>query len=317
MSHSPTPLQRAAVRDAARWYARLSSGCATLDDHAQWQRWHDAQPLHQEAWMHMQGVSQSLGHLPAKLASATLLGTQGTRREVLYGLAMLMGGGVLGTMAWRSDTRREWSADYRSGVGELRNLDLADGSQLLMDTDSAVDVQYDAQQRLLILRRGQVLVSTASDPAQRPFMVETRDGRVLALGTRFSVRSDAAGSEVAVLEKAVELKVGALPPVLLHAGEHAAFGSFGIGPVRPNDASVAAWRNGSLIAIDQPLGQLIEALSRYRPGILRCEHAVASLRVSGAFPITDTDLALASLQESFPVQVSRRSRYWVTVGARA
>jgi transmembrane sensor len=50
--------------------------------------------------------------------------------------------------------------------------------------------------------------------------------------------------------------------------------------------------------------------------VLRCDPAVAALRISGAFPITDTDLALEALQSAFALDVQRRTRYWVTVTAR-
>lgn len=316
MSGFPTPAQKQAIREAAKWYAQLASGSASADDQARWQGWYQSSELNRHAWQCMQGVTQPISELPAQLASATLQGALASRRQVLYGLAVLLGGGVLGTVTWRSDLRQQWAADYRSGVGERRAIALADGSQLLLDTDSAVDVQFDNQQRLLVLRRGQVMATTAADPARRPFMIDTPHGRVVALGTRFSVRTDGTGSEAVVLEKAVQLRVGALPPVKLQAGERARFTASAIEPVRANDASVAAWQHGSLIALHQPLGELVAELARYRPGILRCAPEVAALRVSGAFPVDDTDLALAALQASFPVQVVRRSRYWVTISAR-
>lgn len=312
---TPTPAQREAIRDAALWYARLASGSASAEEQAQWQRWHDSNPLHQLAWQRMQAVSGNFAGLPRRLASSTLLGAGQARRRVLYGLALLLGGGVFGGLGWRSDTRRQWMADQRSAVGERRDVRLADGSRLLLDTDSAVDVQFDAQQRLLVLRRGQILVETASDAAGRPFRVDTRFGRVLALGTRFIVSVDEQGSEVAVLDKAVRVST-ASAQVRLDAGQRITFGPLGVGQVRANDASVGAWQDGSLIAIDQPLGELLAQLSRYRPGILHCDPAVAGMKISGAFPVTDTELALTALQSAFPLTVQRRTRYWVTVTGR-
>lgn len=317
MSQSPSSAQREAIRAAARWYAQLSSGTASDDQQAQWQRWYDSNPLHQQAWQRMQAVSNTLGHLPRQLASSTLLGAGRARRQVLYGLAMLLGGGALATLGWRSEMRQVWTASHRTTVSERRRFTLADGSQMMLDTDSAVDVQIDAQQRLLVLRRGQLAISTAADPSARPFMVDTRFGRVLALGTRFIVSVDDQGSDVAVLEKAVRVSAGATQPVRLEAGQQVSIGPDGIDNVRNNDASVGAWQEGSLIAINQRLDSLLAQLSRYRPGFLFCDPAVAALKVSGAFSITDTELALTALQSAFPLEVQRRSRYWVTVTARA
>lgn len=313
MSHAPSALQRQAVREAARWYARLSTQAASAEEQARWQCWYDSDPMHREAWQRMQAVSERFAGLPGRLAASTLLGAGQTRRQVLYGLAVLLGGGVLGGLGWRSDTRQAWTADYRTGVGEQRAVRLADGSQMLMDTDTAVDQRFDGQQRRLLLRRGQVLISTAGDVSARPFRVETRDGRVLALGTRFLVSVNDHGSEVAVLEKAVEVSASDMRAVRLEAGQRAAFGPQGVGSLRANDASVAAWAQGSLVAIDTPLAQLLEQLARYRPGLLGCDPAVARMKISGAFPITDTDLALTALESAFPLKVQRRTRYWVTV----
>ncbi|WEK29487.1 MAG: FecR domain-containing protein [Candidatus Pseudomonas phytovorans] len=313
MSRAPTAEQRQAIREAARWYAQLSSGTASANEQARWQAWHDSDPLHRMAWQRMEAVSASLAGLPARLASSTLLGAGHTRRQVLYGLAVLLGGGLFGTLGWRSETRHAWTADYRTGIGERRAVKLADGSQLLLDTDSAVDVAYAAGQRRLTLHRGQVLVTTARDAAARPFMVDTRDGRVLALGTRFTVSVDDRGSEVAVLEKAVEVTALRHAPVRLEAGQRVRFGARETGPLRANDASVAAWVQGSVVAIDTPLAELLAELSRYRPGLLTCDPAVARMKISGAFPITDTELALTALESAFPVKVLRRTRYWVTV----
>jgi len=317
MSPAPTAAQREAVRQAARWYVRLADAQDSAEEQAQWQAWHDSDPLHRQAWQRMQAAGSSFGGLPQRLAASTLLGAGQARRQVLYGLALLLGGGVFASLGWRSDLRREWTADLRSGIGERREVRLADGSRLLLDTDSAVDVHFDGQQRQLLLHRGRILVDTASDFAARPFSVATRFGRVLALGTRFTVSVGERDAEAAVLEKAVEVSLDRGQPVRLEAGQQVRFGPAGIGQVRGSDASVAAWQEGSLIAIDLPLGELLEQLSRYRPGLLQCDPAVAGMRISGAFPIDDTEMALTALEASFPLAVRRRTRYWVTVIGRA
>ncbi len=316
MSRTPTPAQREAVRQAAHWYVRLASAADNGEEQAQWQQWHDSDPLHRQAWQRMQTAGASFGGLPQRLATSTLLAAGHTRRQVLYGLALLLGGGAFASLGWRSDLRREWTADQRSAIGERREVRLADGSRLLLDTDSAVDVRFDGQQRQLLLHRGRILVETASDPAARPFSVATRFGRVLALGTRFTVAVDERDAQAAVLEKAVQVSLDSTRHLRLEAGQRVSFSAAGIGPVHDNDASVAAWQDGNLIAIALPLGELLTQLGRYRPGLLSCDPAVAQMRISGAFPLDDSDLALTALEASFPLVVRRRTRYWVTVTRR-
>ena len=80
-----------------------------------------------------------------------------------------------------------------------------------------------------------------------------------------------------------------------------------------NDVTLGAWRQGSIIAINRPLGELLADLSRYRRGVVRCDSRIADLKISGAFPIDNTDLALAALQSGFALTINRYTPYWVTV----
>ena len=72
---------------------------------------------------------------------------------------------------------------------------------------------------------------------------------------------------------------------------------------------------GMLVANDQRLDAFLAELSRYRPGWLRCDPAVAGLRISGAFAIDDSDQTLRALSTTLPVRVVQTTRYWVTVVA--
>lgn len=315
--NSLSPAELDAIRSAAQWYARLASGAENEHDRAEWSRWHAADPLHRQAWQRIESVREQVARVPGRIAAPALQASAHSRRQVLRGVVLLAGVGSLGALGWRSDLRQTWLADYRTAVGERRAVSLADGSSLLLNTATALDVRFDGEHRLLSLRRGEILVSTAVDGQQRPFFVDTPHGRVQALGTRFTVRTDEHGSEVAVLEKAVAVTPrGSNQSVRLEAGQRLGFDARASGVPRGNDASVGAWEQGSLIAIDRPLGEVLGELSRYRAGWLRCDPAVAGMRVSGAFPLDDTDLALAALESGFPLQVVRRTRYWVSVMPR-
>ena len=157
-------------------------------------------------------------------------------------------------------------------------------------------------------------MTTAADPLRRPFKVVTGPAEVLALGTRFIVRSQARGGEVAVLEKAVEVSLLASGSRMrVEAGQRLDFNERSLGALRGNDGSVGAWQKGSIIAIDRPLAALLDELSRYRPGVLRWDPAIGDLKVSGVFPVDNTDLALAALESGFSLRVTRYSRFWVQV----
>jgi len=313
--------EHAAIRAAAVWYARQCSGSFGNDEQAAWQSWLNASELHRHAWQQVEGVRSSLSDLPGHIAGPALRGVSASKRQTLRTLAVFAAVTPLAWLSWRGVAAQGYGADLRTAVGERRTLKLADGSSLMLDTDSAVDVLFDKKQRLLRLRRGQILVTTAYDPEARldtpcrPFLVQTGHGRCEALGTRFTVRTDDERTRVAVLDDTVRITPDADParPVMLNAGQQITFDHGGLGTIEAAAASTGTWAGGSLVAVDMPLAELLAELSRYRHGLLRCDPAVAGLLISGAFPLDDTERALKLLIETFPLQTISRTRYWVEV----
>lgn len=317
---SPQQADDDAILEASRWFARLHSGEAGADDHEAWGRWYSADPRHQRAWQLVDEVRAQFDRVPRAVAGPALNAAGRARRKAVGQLVAVLGIGAGGALAWRHAPWQARLADYRTGVGERREITLPDGSALTLNTASAVDVAFSSTRRLLTLYAGEVLIRTGSDAAydtHRPFAVATRHGEVRALGTQFTVRAEANYSDVAVLEDAVALQpASGASPVLVSAGHHARLTARDASAPQSNDASVAAWQYGSIIAVDMPLGALVAELSRYRAGHLHCDPAIAKLKVSGAFPIDDTDRALDALVGAFPVRVSRNTRWWVTVQPR-
>lgn len=311
---SPSSAELQAISAAARWYARLHSGVTTDADVAAWNNWLLADPVHRQAWQRITAIDAQMASVPGALAAPALRGAERSRRQILRSVLVLASAGSLGWLGWRSDTSQNLLADFRSAVGERRMVRLADGSSLLLNTDTAVNLRFDGRQRVVELLRGEILVTTAVDPLQRPFSVLTRHGQVLALGTRFIVRTQDLSSEVAVIEKAVEItSAGGISATRLEAGQTLDFNDRSVGTARRNDVSTGAWQQGSIIAVNRPLAELLADLSRYRQGVLRCDPRIAQLRVSGAFPIDNTDLALAALESGLSLSITRYSRYWVHV----
>jgi len=253
----------------------------------------------------------TLSGMPAALAMPALDRPR-TRRAALAKLAALLVAAPAAWGVWRLSETEGWTADYRSATGERREIRLADGTRLTLNTASAVDVRYDAGQRTVVLRSGEIHIDTASDP--RPFEVRTRDGTLRALGTRFTVRQDDKETRLAVMQGAVRITVGQ-DQRIIQAGEQATFSVQRIDATEPTTPATAAWTQGMLLADGMPLGVLAAELARYRKGVLRCDPAVANLRVSGTFPLADTDRSLAMLAATYPVVVaSRLGGYWVTLG---
>lgn len=308
-------LPRAALEAAARWYVQLQDEAAAPAERAAWARWLEADASHRLAWERMQALEQRLNGVPGALALPTLSSARsGRRRRNLKLLGLLLP--ALAAAPLLPSVEAGWRgvrADLRTGTGERRRIELADGGTLDINTGSAVDVDYGPGLRRLTLLDGEILVQTAADP--RPFEVHTGQGAIRALGTRFSVRRDGEATRVAVLEQAVEIRPREGQMLRLEAGQQTAFTARGCAPVTALEPGTGAWREGRLIAIDRRLEDFLAELERYRPGRIVCAPQVADLRLSGAFRLADTDAVLDNLVASLPIRLRFATRYWVRVEA--
>ena len=299
---------------AAGWYVQFRADPPTLAEQKAWQLWIDSDPAHLAAWNQMEQLQRHLGTLPQDLKRRAL-NTGQQRRQVLKLLLLATGTGFLSWNAQQHTSLGNVWADYKTGVGQRRSISLADGSQIQLNTDTAIDVSFDAVQRLIRLRSGEILIQTGKLGDQRPFFVETRDGRIQALGTRFSVHQLSGSTRVGVLEDRVSVQPAdpSTAAMILKAGEGADFDSRHIGRLHPYKSSAVAWTNGQLIVLDARLGEVIEELGRYRSGVLHCDSRARDLRVSGTFRLDSTDAVLANLQASLPINVRYFTRYWVSI----
>lgn len=320
------PLPEQVSLSAVEWLVALQAPDAGETTREAFRHWLDAHPDHERAWRHIESFGAQLRELDAPIAHATLTGTSGRpgRRRAIKALAVAA---FTGSSAWlaRDALRHEWDdwrADHRTATGERRSIMLADSTRVELDTASAIAVRFDDTRRLIRLLHGRILVATAPDPAAgpaRPFLVETAEGRLRPLGTRFSVHRQDGGSHLAVVEGAVEIQPALAPGAtqIIRAGEQTRFSASLIGTPAPLDPRTTAWTSGMLVARDMRLADFIVELARYRPGRLACDPAAGDLSVSGIYPLDDTDRVLDMLLRTQPIEIHRLTRYWVTLRPQA
>jgi transmembrane sensor len=322
------PPDTVVLREAAQWLVRLHSGHADAGDRAACEAWRHADPAHERAWQRAESLSQKFGAVPAGLGIPVLARqARGNRRAALRTLALLTTAAPAAWLGWRLAPWDTWASDHSTATGERREVRLADGSRVLLDTSSAIDVRFDGAQRIVHLRKGAISVVTAPDMqaprAARPFIVDTAQGRLRALGTRFTVRQNGAASDraalhdvrLAVTEGAVEvtLRGAASPALTVPAGRQTVLSSDGLSMPQAISPESQAWTQGMLYAEDMRLADFCSELSRYRTGVLLCAPEVAELRISGVFQLRDTDYVLSMVATTLPVRMVTRTRYWVTV----
>ena len=209
-------------------------------------------------------------------------------------VSMMIG---LGVLAW------EWAdaGRYTTRLGEQKVATLQDGSRLALNTDTRVDVRFDAGRRRIDLDHGEAMFEVAHD-ASRPFVVVAGDTQVRAIGTVFTVRRTRDDVVVTLITGRVAVsKAGsrdtapAASVVTLAPGEKLIEPIRGSARVEPESIEAAtAWRRGQAIFDDTPLGTAVTELSRYGgPQIVIDDPRVAALPVSGVFATNAADFAEA------------------------
>ena len=310
--------QRQALSGAAHWVARLAAEPGDPELHAAWLAWRDENPLNQWAWQRVELLQSQLQSLPGTVAVNVLdvaadQSRRFGRRALLKSVVIGAGMSAIGWSGYRQAPL--WMADQRTTTGERHSLRLDDGTRLSLNTASAVDIHYTAEQRLLILRAGEILMETAPDP--RPLRVRSAQGEMRALGTRFTVRQFDDFTGMSVLQHAVAVRQGIEPAqTVITAGQTVTFDTRRMLSLRANEPGEGEWAQGRLIVDNWRLDRLLAELSRYRSGCLGCASEVGHLTVSGAYSLDDIDLALNALTHALPVRLSARTRYWTTVVPR-
>lgn len=313
------------ARQAVSWLIELQAAGPTSNIGQAIQRWRAQDPAHERAWQRIESVNARLGNLASPFASSlaqaalTQPASRSRRQAIkLLSVALLTGGSALTV----SDNApwQPWLADEQSGTGERRRLQLADGSTIHLNSNSAVNIVFSEKMRQLKLLRGEILIDTGRDdnfPRPRPFRVETQHGVLLPIGTRFSVRHHEDRTRLDVFAGAVEIQPGAAVDrrMTVSAGSSAEFSADAVFTAEAADENRIAWQEHMIVASHMRLADFIAEVDRHRPGHLHCAPEVAELRLSGSFPLADTEKILDALRSTLPVEVHYFTRYWATVKA--
>ena len=318
---SSKPVSARVLDAAIAWQLSLDSGDGSSVEREEFAKWHAADEEHARAWRQLGMLDQRFSVASGPARAALLQSREGIRRQVrklgsglasvvvVLGLALMVGDRYL--------PLDYWLADQRTATGEQRTLRLSDGTVVNLNTHSALDVRFDDKQRRIVLQEGEILIETGHNDA-RPFIVETREGRMRALGTRFLVKREDQGTRLSVIKSAVAAQPHTpAQEQIVKEGQQVLIHNDGLGPLLALNADADAWTRGMLVVDNARLGDLIQELGRYRRGYLGVAPEIADLRITGSFPLHDTDLALSALLPTLPVRLEQHTPWWVTVQAKA
>lgn len=312
----PQNANHAADREAAEWHVRLGErpvSAATLQAFAAWRR----TPANAEAYHRVETLWRATGTLSSDPEIQAL--TQGTLRRTRPRLTHIWSRGlapaalvlipllvavlVLGLWLPSRDV-------YSTDVGGRRMVQLDDGSQVQLDTDTRLKVRYGQAGRRVILERGQALFTVAHDPA-RPFSVAAGPTEITALGTIFDVRREAAGVRVTLVEGAVavtEATTGEPRRWRLSPGQQLATSRADPEPLAVDPAIATSWSKGRLVFRQAPLREAVAEVNRYLPQkITLAAGPAGDVPVNGVFATGDRDAFVSAVSDLFGLTAQPQS----------
>jgi len=303
---------------AREWVRLLASGEVEAGELAALRQWLAADPAHAVAFERERGFWQELELHRGLFAQPELPPVTARRDRRLAGgwralprpaRRGLVGAGMaacLAVLIAAPELNVRLQADHLTGTGEIRSVALADGSDAVLDSGSAIALDYGKSERRVRLLRGRAWFNVAHGDT-RPFRVAAAGGTTEDVGTAFEVSTGSSeGADVAVSGGAVRVLAarGAMP---LTAGQRAHYVdgvATRLADVRPD--RVAAWRSGELLIDRQPVASAIAEIRRYRsaPVIVLADPGRAK-PVSGVFRVDRPDDALAAVTAAAGLRLTR------------
>lgn len=327
MTGAPSHRSDADFDAAARWYARLSSDAKTPEDESAFERWLDSAPENAEAYAEIAALSERVGALAghpdmaALRAEAQLLEEREKRPLFLrVGGAKAIGGLVAAIAAVMLLFVFVNAASVETGAwttarGETMEITLADGTDVVLGSDSRLEIRFLRRHRDVRLHRGQAFFDVAHD-ARRPFVVAANERTVTALGTAFDVRSYTNETTVTLVRGAVAIaREGERNETLLSPGQQFQV-AFGVSSVRDVDATAeTAWRTGILEFDNVTLTEAVTEFNRSAPhSIIVSDPRLADLRVSGVFRANDPAGFTAALAPAYGITAAQQSSGDIVLG---
>lgn len=318
------------VRDqAVRWMVRLQSGDATTVERRQFEVWLAEHVSHRQEFEQLSKIWTTLDRtkplLEAELREAETLWDHDrstvaptSRRSLWQWSRLPVGVTALAVLllvaSWWWMTQPPAAILYQTAKGEQRHVVLADGSLVMLNTETTLTAQFLEHQRFVWLDRGEAWFTVTHDE-RRPFHVQVANGTVRDIGTQFIVHKTPHEVQVSVVEGIVEVGLIASNesvieprPAILHQGEQVRYDADGhVSAIERFDrATVGAWKDGKLIFQAQPLGQALTEMARYRSEEIRLlDPSLADIPVSGSFNIKNLESFIQALEDALPIHATR------------
>lgn len=314
-----------AIEQAADWVLHLEAAPtdAALKQAFEW--WLEQSEAHRAAYRMVQYTSATLdkgarGRPPGEPAADHVVQppVKKPRRIRWLAAGAAMAAAVLAFTAFPV-LQKHVLADHVTGVAELREIALPDGSVAWLDADSAIAINYGQQAREITLLSGQAFFEVARN-TERPFKVDADKVSVVVTGTAFGVNRTSHAISVAVQSGTVEVAVpGRHGRSRLGSGESWTYdrqnGAVSRSEVQPTN--VALWRSRRLVVHEATFDDILEEIGRHMPGaIIVRDSSLNRQLVTGVYDLSRPPEALEALVGSQRAKLTQLTPYLVVISAR-
>ncbi len=320
MKTKPTSIHQ----QASFWLTRLQSEDCTEEERRDFSAWLLKKTAHAQAYQEVQNFWQNLNTVEPLInqelvAARNYLQRPASQSRLFsprlgWAFAVMVILGISPYLYLNATTQT-----YQTAKGERQTVQLADGSQIILNTDTQLNVHYGFTSREVNFIQGEALFSVIHDE-KKPFTVTAAKGVIEDVGTRFNVYQHDSQVAVTVLEGEVQITTAENPtPRHITAGLQTSYNAQGqISPLEKTDVNnVTAWQTGKLIFKKQPLHEVLAQLARYHDVELQLsENTIQNLSVSGTFPADNLNLALNSISTALPIKFTQTGERTVLISGK-
>ncbi len=317
---SPAPEKAESLRgQVVDWLLRLKGAPDDQALRAEFEAWLAQSDRHRKAYRTIEAIWQQAEELPAVQPMCPPVASKSrparTRmRRIYYAVAAVAACLVLLALP---SVRLHLMADHMTGVAELEEVMLDDGSRVTLDAASAIAIDYSTARREVKLLSGRAFFDVASLP-ERPFFVAASDVSVTVTGTSFSVGMSDMGVSVAVETGKVNVSRHGNELAALRIGERlnvSPDGKADRASVNPDD--VAVWRGQRIIVHEATVREVVEQIGRYMPGtIVFADREIAERRVTGVIDLRRPLEALHAVVDLRQGRILQLSPYLTVISSR-
>lgn len=308
--HKAYSTDRLAETEALAWFTRLADESLSPHVRLEFLNWRAAKPENKQAYDRIAAFWGSSEFEQALCLDEKRINRRPKKRLIVPSLAIAASLLLTVWSVWQHGWLQRLRADDYTPVGLQLTLTLADGSSVLLDTDSAVNIAYHDRSRNITLLSGRAFFNVQPDPS-RPFIVETGEERIRVVGTRFSVQRES-DTPLAVRQGIVSYQAdGTNTETLVRAGEQLQKSNSQVDVIKIDpQAPVFAWLEGRLKFNDRPLAEVIAEIDRYQPGVIVIGNPeLATIHVSGNYKLHHPQSIIAALAQAAGAKVVHVTEY--------